>query len=456
MTTVGAESAVRPMPPRKTRSIIVPLAIAVSGMVAGGLTGTLAFGLVWGVVASGGLIVAARLGKIELSRTDSAMLTAAVLTSTFLNTRLVPDTPDRIDVLLCLGLAAAWLPAAVATSVLALRRSVAATTVLNGAILWLGGALIALPAGTALDVIHPVEGLRRGLEPTFGGGDYAVMALAVGMFGCAATLALLSRLPLLSTISVLTFMTVYAGAQVGFTLPGLLENIAGITRVPNLLPPDFGWAIGNGDWWWIPSWEFGSASRASPIVETTRIAVIATAIGVAISLPIAFLASTITTPNRPSYFSAKGFINLIRTVPDLFFALIFVTSVGPGAFAGTLALAFFSVAVMAKLLSETVDAVDPGPLEAARATGSRHFPGVRTAVLPQVLPNYVAYALYTFELNIRASVVLGVVGAGGIGQVLATQRAFFRFDRVLAVVIIIFVLVFVIEQISIALRRRLV
>jgi phosphonate transport system permease protein len=128
----------------------------------------------------------------------------------------------------------------------------------------------------------------------------------------------------------------------------------------------------------------------------------------------------------------------------------------PGAFAGSLALVFFSLAVMAKLLSETVDAVDPGPLEAARATGSRHFPAVRAAVLPQVLPNYVAYALYTFELNIRASVVLGLVGAGGIGQVLDAQRAFYRFDRVLAVVMIIFVLVFVIEQVSIALRRRLV
>jgi phosphonate transport system permease protein len=206
----------------------------------------------------------------------------------------------------------------------------------------------------------------------------------------------------------------------------------------------------------VPSWEFGSATRASPIIETTRIALIATFVGVAVSLPIAFLASTMTAPNRPAYLIDKGFINLVRTVPDLFWAMIFVTSVGAGAFAGALALIFFSLAIMAKLLSETVDAVDPRPLEAARATGARHFPAVRAAVLPQVLPNYVAYALYTFELNIRASVVLGVVGAGGIGQVLGTQRAFFRFDRVLAVVIIIFVLVFVIEQVSIALRRRLV
>ncbi len=111
---------------------------------------------------------------------------------------------------------------------------------------------------------------------------------------------------------------------------------------------------------------------------------------------------------------------------------------------------------MGKLFSETIDAVDTGPLEAARSTGSAHFPAVRASVLPQVLPNYVAYALYIFEINIRASVVIGLAGAGGIGRVLEAQRSFFRFDRVLAIVILIFVIVFIVEQISVALRRRLV
>jgi phosphonate transport system permease protein len=149
-------------------------------------------------------------------------------------------------------------------------------------------------------------------------------------------------------------------------------------------------------------------------------------------------------------------MNVIRTIPDLFWAMIFATSVGIGPFAGTLALIFFSMAIMGKLLSETIDAVDPRPIEAARATGSHHWPAMRTSVWPQVLPNYVAYALYIFEINIRASVVLGIVGAGGIGRVLEAQRAFFRFDRVLAIVMVIFVIVFLIEQVSVALRRRLV
>ena len=111
---------------------------------------------------------------------------------------------------------------------------------------------------------------------------------------------------------------------------------------------------------------------------------------------------------------------------------------------------------MVKLCCDTIDSADPGPLEAARAAGGRHTPVVRTGVLPTVLPAYVAYALYVFELNIRASVVLGLVGAGGIGRVLEAQRQFFKFDRILGILVLIFVVVWIVDQISVALRKRLV
>ena len=446
----------RPTPPLRIRTLVIPLVVAVTGMIVGGALGTIAFGTVWGAVAAGATLAALRLAHIPFARFEGTFLAAGIASSAILSTVVMPDAPQRIDVLLVLGFAAAWAPAAVAAAAFAWRKGAVRSKAVNVGFAWLGAAGMALPAGQGFGVIVPVESLIRGREPVFGGGDYAIAGLALGLIGAAALLAAVTRLPSLVAVSTVVFFTLYAGAQVGFSLPDLLRDFGNVTKIPNFWPPDFGWAIGGGDWWWIPSWEFGSATRANPLIGTIRIAVLATAIGCAVALPLSFLASTLTAPNRPSYLIDKGFINLIRTVPDLFWALLFVTAIGPGAFAGTIALFFFSLAIMSKLLSETVDAADPRPLEAAKSTGSRHFPAVRAAVLPQILPNYVAYGLYIFEINIRASAVIGIVGAGGIGQVLETQRTFFRFDRVLAVIIIIFVVVFVIEQISIAVRRRLV
>ncbi|MEE9299136.1 MAG: phosphonate ABC transporter, permease protein PhnE [Acidimicrobiia bacterium] len=436
--------------------MVLPLGVATTALVIGGALGTKASGVIWGVIAAAGLLGALRLGRIEFTPIDYAILSGGMISSTVLAVRVMPEAPESVDVILSLGYTLAWLPAAASAAVFAFRRGSTPSQSVNVALAWVAGAAIALSAGVSFGVIEPIESLRRGMEPVFGGGHYAVTALAIGLIGIAAMFAAVDRLPALAAGSAVVFMTVYAGSQVGFTIPGLIENISNIVNVPNLLPPDFDWAMGDAQWWELHKWEFGAPNRANPLVETIRIAIVATVLGVGLALPLAFLASTLTTPNRPSYLIDKGFINLIRTVPDLFWALIFATSVGVGPFAGALALIFFSLAIMSKLLSETVDSADPGPLEAAKSTGSSHFPAVRASVLPQVLPNYVAYALYIFEINIRASVVLGIVGAGGIGRVLETQRSFFRFDRVLAIVILIFAIVFVIEQVSIALRRRLV
>ena len=120
-----------------------------------------------------------------------------------------------------------------------------------------------------------------------------------------------------------------------------------------------------------------------------------------------------------------------------------MAAVGIGPLPGIAALVLFNLGVVAKLLSETVDGVDTGPLEAARAAGGdARTQTVRWAVLPQVLPNYVAFSLYAFELNIRASTVIGIVGAGGIGNVLFTQYRFFNWSNVSVIIIELFVFVF--------------
>jgi len=251
--------------------------------------------------------------------------------------------------------------------------------------------------------------------------------------------------PRISTLGItlaLVAFTVFAAREVSFSLSTFWEVWS------NPLWEKF---------WPIPwEWVLDGDNVIQPLIETFQIAVVSTVIGCSLALPISFAMSPLTTPNRPTHLISRAVMNVVRAVPDLFWAKLLVTAVGIGAFAGSWALSVFSLAVMVKLFSETIDSADPGPLEAARAAGGRHTPVVRTGVLPTVLPAYVAYALYVFELNIRASVVLGLVGAGGIGRVLEAQRQFFKFDRILGILVLIFVVVWIVDQISVALRKRLV
>ena len=206
---------------------------------------------------------------------------------------------------------------------------------------------------------------------------------------------------------------------------------------------------------WPPDWSF-LPQTWRPMLETLQMAVIASAIGCALALPVAFGASRVSTPNVVTYLADRGVMNVVRSLPDVLLALVLVAALGIGPLPGILALIVFNIGVVAKLLSETIDGVDQGPIEAARAAGANRTQTIVSSVLPQVLPNYVAYSLYVFELNVRASAVLGIVGAGGIGRTLEAQRRFFAYDNVTVVLIELFLLVVVIEFISVRLRRRLV
>jgi phosphonate transport system permease protein len=240
----------------------------------------------------------------------------------------------------------------------------------------------------------------------------------------------------------LAVFTVYAARQIDFRWSSFVDM----------------WTNPLWDRFWpVPwDWVFDRHNVFDALIETFQVAIISTVVGCTLALPIGFAMSKLTSPNAPTFWFSRIVMSIVRAIPDLLWGKLLVTAIGIGAFAGAWALTIFSLAVMVKLFSETVDAADERPLEAARAAGSRHTPAVRTAVLPEVFPAFVAYALYVFELNIRASVVLGLVGAGGIGRVVETQRSTFNFDRLLGILIIIFVIVICIEQLSVALRKRLV
>lgn len=203
-----------------------------------------------------------------------------------------------------------------------------------------------------------------------------------------------------------------------------------------------------------PDWSILGAT-VDPFLETLAMAVLGTLLGCSLALLVAFGASAITAGGRKRLAATKSVMSVIRSVPDVMWALVFVSAVGTGTISGLLALILFNIGVVAKLLSETIDAVDTGALEAADAAGAGIIARARTAVFPQVLPNYLAFSLYAFEINVRASAVLGLVGAGGIGQLLLFFRNRFDYDRVSLVVVEIFVFVFLTELLSITLRRRL-
>lgn len=190
-------------------------------------------------------------------------------------------------------------------------------------------------------------------------------------------------------------------------------------------------------------------------METVQMAVIGTICGSFVALPLALLNSHIGAPNRIVYGVVKLFNNVIRSFPELLWALLFVAAVGIGALPGILALFFFSIAVVTKLTSDTIDGIDSGPIEAARASGAGHWQMLRTAVVPQILPGYTSFAMYCFELNLRASAVLGLVGAGGIGELLNFFRNQGAWPQVWGIVAGFVIIVIIVEQISMALRRRL-
>src|SRR5699024_2468429 len=151
----------------------------------------------------------------------------------------------------------------------------------------------------------------------------------------------------------------------------------------------------------------------------------------------------------------RNFMNVLRTLPDLFWAMLFATAVGFGPVAGALALSVFTVAVISKLWSESLESIDVGLPEAVRAAGGTWPQMLKFGASPQAMQHYVSYALYAFELNVRASMVLGLVGAGGIGMILETQRANFEYKRVALIVLVVLVAVLIIEEISEAIRSRL-
>lgn len=241
---------------------------------------------------------------------------------------------------------------------------------------------------------------------------------------------------------------------VGLVIP-LLWSAAGLEISPSRVAqaPSQVWTLVRG--LFPPEWS-GVTGTLELILESIYVAWIGTIIGAAMSFPLAFAAATNVAP-RWMTLPTRSFLSAVRAFPELVLAIMFIPAFGLGPFAGTLAIGLHSVGTLGKLSSEVIEGVDDGPIEAIKSSGGTFFQQMRFGVVPQALPTIVAYWLYRFEINVRASAVLGVIGAGGVGAEIV-GRLKFRGDwpKAGAALILTIVTVLIIDAASSAVRRRII
>lgn len=236
--------------------------------------------------------------------------------------------------------------------------------------------------------------------------------------------------------------------------PQSLANVARFVR--GAFPPNL-------------SWEFLSL-MARPAVETVQISVMGTAIAVLIGFPLGLLATSSLTwrgilHERASgvgrwalgfvpYAVSRAILSVFRSIPEYVWAFMFVRAVGLGPFPGVLAIGIAYGGILGKVYSEILESVNPRPLETLHAAGANRVEVVAYGLVPQALPNMIAYTLYRWECAIRASAVLGFVGAGGLGQQIELSMRMFQFDEVLTLLVMLFTLVATVDFISGRIRAR--
>ncbi len=262
-------------------------------------------------------------------------------------------------------------------------------------------------------------------------------------------------------IGVLAFLTwSYGGAEIDLLQLFSRDSIGQILiYLKKLVPPDFSPKV--------------LQEAVKGAIETFAISFMGTLLAVAIALSIVFFASRnliysgLLYEMEPKqgwkraarmvpYLAAKSALNILRTIPEMVWALIFVFLVGLGPFPGVLALGVHTGGVLGKLFGEVLEDVDPQPIESLQATGASRLQILFYGILPQVLPQFISYTLYRWEVNIRVAAVLGLVGAGGLGQRIHIAISLFLENQLLTLIIAIYILVTIVDYLSAYLRRKVI
>jgi phosphonate transport system permease protein len=249
-------------------------------------------------------------------------------------------------------------------------------------------------------------------------------------------------------IAVVVGLHVVAVHETAFSLSELVSGwhgmwsfLFGDSRTIGALPPDLSWKI------------IGPA--LGQCVVTFSMGLLGTTCSIPFALGLALLGSRTTSKNIVVYQLARGLMSFFRSVPALVWGLIFVTAVGLGPFAGVLAIVAHNMGVMGKLWSEAMEQTDEGPVEALRSAGASAAQTATHAVLPSVIPEFTSLFLYRVDVNVRDSLTLGVIGAGGIGFVLTNAIQEFQFNVMMTYVLMVMVMVIALDLLSAWLRARI-
>ena len=241
--------------------------------------------------------------------------------------------------------------------------------------------------------------------------------------------------------SVVLVATLWSAWGTEFNIPKLMNGLPMIYDLGGrMLPPDFTIL----------------EDLMGPMVETLEMALLGTTIPIFFALPLAFLSAVNTTPHPAVSAVTRLLVGTFRTVPELIWAMVLVTAVGLGPFPGVLALTLHSIGGLGKFYYEAIEATDPGVMEAMEAAGGSRFKVIWFGVMPNVLPVMMSSTLFYWEYNNRASTVLGLVSAGGIGLALTHALQDFRYPEVVTCLILIVLILVIIDRISAFLRGRII
>lgn len=239
----------------------------------------------------------------------------------------------------------------------------------------------------------------------------------------------------------LLVLAIWSANGAEFNIPRLIEGLPKFyDLLGRMMPPDTT-ILGN---------------LMGPLLETLEMALLGTTFPIFFALPLAFLAAVNVSPHPAVSAIARVAIGSLRTVPELIWAMILVTAVGLGPFPGVLALTLHSIGGLGKFYYEAIEASDPGLIEAMQATGASRFKVIWFGVMPNVIPILMSSTLFYWEYNNRASTVLGLVGAGGIGLALTHAMADFRYKEVITCLILIVLVLVVIDRISAFFRSKII